>query len=488
MSVVRRNIAFLLLSQGATWGVSIVLLVVVPTKLGEADFGEISFAVVYGSFFELLVLFGAGEYITKSIARNEKSAGRYVVNTALMKFLEGIAVAAVALGIGILIGFDDQRMALITVYLTGMLINVVSGALNGGLTGLQRMGPPAFWNVIRAYLGAFIGLSVLFATGDIVLYALAVTVTNIVPLLGNAFALRRELAGARRSIDLAVWKEVQRGGWPFFVLSALTVLYSTIDIPMIEAFSGTETVGWYAVAYRWVSLPAFFAVAVATAAFPALSAEGLALGGRFASMANRSMHLIVFVATPAAVGIALIADDFIRLLYGQEFGDAVPLMRLLALHIPIVGLDVILGIVAVASDRQRKWVIFSVCAAIFNPIANLAMIPLTQQWFENGAIGAAFTTVLTEFILMFGGLSIRPDGVFDRTTRRTTLLIVLASALMVPAVLVVASGPLAVQIAVGAVTYLLLSWRFGTIPLHELTQLRRRSQAEPDEALSDATE
>lgn len=481
MSVVRRNVAYLLLSQGATWIVSILILVIVPGELGEAEFGQISFAFVYVSFFELVAIFGAGEYITKSIARNESTAGRYVWNTALLKLVVSILLAGVALGAGWILGFGDQRMALIAVYLLGMVINVVTSALLGGLTGLQRMGKPAFWNTVRAYVGALGGVAVLLVTGNVVLYALAFVLAGLIPLVGNSIALRHELAEVRHSIDFSVWKEVQRGGWPFFVLGALTVLYGTIDIPMIEAFTGSETVGWYTVAYRWVSMPAFFAVAIATAAFPALSAEGIELGDRFASMANRAMHVIVFFATPAAVGIALIADDFIRLLYGDEFGDSVPLMWLLALHIPVVGLDVILGTVAVAADRQRRWVIFSVAAALFNPLANLAMIPLTAEWFDNGAIGAAFTTVLTEFILMFGGLSIRPDGVFDRATRHTLGRVLLASALMVPAVLAVASRPLVVQVAIGGVVYLVASRLLGTIPLEELLRLRRRSAPEEPE-------
>ena len=480
MSVVRRNIAYLLLSQGATWVVSILLLVVVPGELGEADFGEVSFAFVYVSFFELIATFGAGEYLTKSIARNDQHVRRYVWNTALLKVAVSIALGAVALGLGVVLGFSDERMALVSVYILGMLINVVGNALVGGLTGLQRMGPLAFWNAVRAYVGAFGGVAVLLATGEVVLYALVFALAGLIPLVANAFELRHELRSAGRSVDLSVWKEVQRGGWPFFVLSALTVLYGTIDIPMIEWFTGSETVGAYTVAYRWVSMPAFFAVAIATAAFPALSAEGLVLGDRFSSMANRAMHLIVFFATPAAVGIALVADDFVRLLYGDEFGDSVPLIRLLALHIPIVGLDVILGTVAVASDRQRRWVVFSIMAALFNPLTNLFMIPLTDDWFGNGAIGAAFTTVLTEFILMFGGLSIRPEGVFDPRTRRVVVRVVLASVLMALPVLIVSSGPLALQIAIGAVAYLVFSRLLGTIPLDELLRLRRRS--EPDAA------
>ena len=71
-------------------------------------------------------------------------------------------------------------------------------------------------------------------------------------------------------------------------------------------------------------------------------------------------------------------------------------------------------------------------AAIFNPLLNLAAIPLTVQWFDNGAIGAATITVLTEVVMMIGAIYLRPAGVLDRPTARLLVRIVAASAAMVP--------------------------------------------------------
>src|SRR5262249_23045013 len=135
-------------------------------------------------------------------------------------------------------------------------------------------------------------------------------------------------------IDVKLWWSTLKGGFPFFILAALLVVYGTIDIPLLQAMTGSQEVGWYALAYRWVSVPAFFAAIVATAVFPALSAEGVHVTPAFVQLANRALRLAVFVATPAAIGIALIAEPFLTLLYHGEFQQAVPLLRILALHIP----------------------------------------------------------------------------------------------------------------------------------------------------------
>ena len=373
-----------------------------PRRTRDALYGELSFAYVYVALFGILATYGTSEFLTKTLARDTGSTGHYVYNTLVIKLIASLLVSGLAIGLGFVLRFDAQRMALVGVYCIGMVLTVLNNVLIGGLQALQRMGRPALWNAISLYVGAILGIILLFGGAGVVAYALAFNLALIIPVIGNAIGLRAELR-THREPDRRVWRHVVFGGFPFFVMSGLLAVYGSVDIPMIEAFDGTEAVGWYALAYRWVSMPAFFAAAVATAFFPALSAEGGKSRMRSSRWRTERCTSLLF-AVPAAIGIGLIATDFISLVYGSDFQQAAPLMQLLSLHIPIVGLDIVLGTVVVAADRQRQWVTFSAVAAMFNPLANLLAIPLAIEWFDNGAIGTAFTTVLTELILMTGAL------------------------------------------------------------------------------------
>jgi O-antigen/teichoic acid export membrane protein len=470
VNVIKRNLGWLLISQAATWGMSVLLLLVAPRKLGDHAFGQLSFAMVYVSFFELVALFGTGTFLMKEVARDASSMGRYVVNTVVMKLLLAGALISIALGLGMAFGFTRDMLLLITAYCIGMLFNALNNGLAGGLLGMERMGRPAMWDVARSYVGGVAGIVVLMTGGSLLTYALAFNLACAIPFVANGIHLWPELR-KHWTIDLGIWRAVMVGGIPFFVWSALLVVYGTIDIPLLEGFSGSETVGWYALAYRWVSMPVFFAASVATAFFPALSASGVKLTESFSRMANRALQIVVFVATPAAVGIAMTADTFLHLLYGTEFQQAVPLMRILALHIPIVGVDIILGSVVVAADRQRQWVLVGLAAAVFNPLVNLAAIPLTQNLFDNGAIGAAVVTVVTEAILLAGAIRLRPEGVLDRATTRSLGKMMLASLAMVPVVLALHPYAIGYQVAAGALTYALASFALGTISVHDVASL-----------------
>src|SRR5207302_1729836 len=82
--------------------------------------------------------------------------------------------------------------------------------------------------------------------------------------------------------------------------------------------------------------------------------------------------------------------------------------------------------------RHRLWVIVAVVAAVFNPLFNAMAMPVTERLFNNAAIGASVSTVLTEVVLMGGALILRPAGVFNRSTVGLLGRIVAASCCMLP--------------------------------------------------------
>ena len=481
MNQIKRNLTWLLISQSATFSVTVAALLIIPRLVGVETFGQLSFAIVFVSFIDLLVNMGSGTFLIKAIAREPAAAGRYVLNAIVLKQVSAAFLVTAGIGLAWALGFPQTTILLIATACVGLLINTVGFTIGAGLTALQQLASVARWNMLQGVVGGLSSLVILSTNGSIILATLALNLSFLIPIPANLRKLWPYIkADHRVTYRLAI--DIYKGGIPYFILSALLVVYGTIDIPILQAMTSSDEVGWYTLAYRWVGVPALFAVTVSTAFFPALSAEGRRLGPAFTQLANGALRLVVFVATPAAVGLALIAQPFIDLLYHGQFTEAVPLLRILALHIPIVGLDVILGTTVMAADRQRMWVRVSVAASMFNPLLNVFAIPWSQRLFGNGAIGAAIVTVLTELILMVGAIALRPAGVLDQPTLRALLRMLLASLTMVPIVLALGSAPLAVLVAAGATIYGLASFALRTISysdLHRWSGRTRRSTAVP---------
>ncbi len=460
---VTRNLVSLVTAQAATSVISILLLVLVPHYFNAQQYGVLQFSATFVGYFGLAALFGTSTFLIKTIARDPETLGFFVYNALVMKLALSAVLAGAAVGVIHVLGAPHDTVLVVEIYSASMIVSTLNDSLVAGLQGVQRMGGPAAAAVVQQYVMGAALVVVLVSRLGVIAYAIAAAAPILVSLVANGAQLRHELRGTF-NVDARAWRTIAVGGLPFLAWNAVLVIYGTIDIPILQALAGSTTVGWYALAYTWVSTPAGFSSLVVTAIFPSLAAEGTSISPAFTQMANRALRLVILVGAPIATGIALVAADAFKFLhYNPSFSHAVPLLQILSLHIPVVAMDIILGITLIASDRQKSWLLVGCIAACVNPLLNLFAIPVSIHQFHNGAVGAAIVTVVTEVLMMIGAIHLRPKGVLDRATVSYLLRCAGASLAMIPAVLVARHSPLFVKVGIGVVVYAAASFLLGTM-------------------------
>jgi O-antigen/teichoic acid export membrane protein len=474
VSFIKKNMFALLVSQAATWIISLIVLAVVPDYLGDDGFGKLTFATAYVAFFILAAELGTPTYMTKEVARDHSIVGSYVFNTFLLKIVWSVVLSIVAVALARLLGNTGDVLALIAIGCFGMLCTVLNDVLAAALAGMERMAKPAAFFTIQIYVGSIAGLIVLFLGGGLIMYSIVYALAGLIPVVANSVLLWPRVR-SHVHVDFKIWRIVAVGGLPLMVLVVFNRIYGTIDIPILNQIAGEDTVGWYGVAYRWASIPIFIATAVMTAFFPQFSAHGAAETAEFSRLVNRAIRLVTFVAIPSAVGIALVAGDLIALFYdGDTYDPSIVLIQILAIHIPIAAVDTILAMALIAADRQHRYMYVAGMAAVLNPIACVLAIHATMNAFDNGAIGAAIVTVGTEVFILAGALLLRPRGVMDKATVIAAARFAAAGGVIVPALLLADDLPLALKVVLGVVSYLAASVAFGAISVSDLQRAVRQ--------------
>ncbi len=367
---IQRNLFWLTGSQIATWSASLVLVVIVPRHLSAGDFGAYQFAIAFVGYFMLVGMLGTNTYVVKTVARDESALGPLMVNALVMKLALTAALSVLAIALAHILGYSGQTILLIEITCAAMIVHVLNDTLASGLQGVQRMNKFALWRVVQTYIGVALGLAVLVGQESVVAYAIVVGLSALIPLVANTIHVWPELRPCLR-VDFSVWRKLARGGAPFLLWSAIIVLYGTIDLPLLKAMAGDAAVGAYALAYLWISMPGSFSSLVTSATMPSLSANAVRESNtEFVRLANRAVCLVLVVALPASLGIALVASDVFALLHYQSgFEKAVPLIQILAFGMPLIGMTMVLGTALIASDRQKQWMIVGVGACRAQPIA-----------------------------------------------------------------------------------------------------------------------
>ena len=481
----KRNLVHLLTYQLMTWIVTFLFLIYAPRKLGTDAMGAYGYAVAYVGFFTLIAGLGTSTVLVRDVARDAGRLSPLVYNALLMKVVTGVAVPVVGVALAWAIGNRGDRLALIAIGFGGMVFVSLMEVATGALNGLEIISRPALLIVVQTYIASGGGVLAVLLGYGILVYGSIVTLAALVAMLASLVMLRPHVHRPFH-IDRGILRHLVRAGIPLMTLTVFNVVYGTIDVPILGAIASDTEVGWYTVAYRWVGIPIFISTAVMTSYFPRFAAHGSPMTPEYPRYVNQAIRIVMLGSVPCSIGLAMVADDLIRLIYQPDFYPSISLIQILSLHIPLAALDTVLATALIAANQQRRYLYVALGAAVLNPFACVALIHWAQGRYANAAIGAAIVTVATEAYILVGALRLKAPGVFDRAAIVETVRIIAAGLAMIPVLLLARSTPLVVQVLLGAATYPIALLLFRAVRLDEIHRLidssplgRRRNVPEP---------
>jgi O-antigen/teichoic acid export membrane protein len=448
---VARNASAVLSGQVLTWIASVLIVVTLPRYLGDSGYGRLVFAFSFTGMFGALALFGVPTLLTREIARDHERSGRLVFNALISR----VPVILLAVGLMILVvyvlGYPASTQHVVWVAAGWMGVSSMSSIASAGLQGVERMTLLSAVSIIERVLVAVVGLGALAFAGAglltwsvVVLAGATVTATFLLVHFWRTEGLPWEP-------DLTVCLRLLVGGAPFLGASIALIIYGGIDVTMLSLMTREEVVGWYGAAYRFIGIPGFVAGAITMALFPAIVGASRETS---TIMARRAFDVAVMVTLPVALLLVVSAGQLIELLrYPSGFQHSVILLRILAIHVPLVSISMVINTVLIARNRERAWLVLGLAAAVLNPTLNLAAIPWSAHLTGDGAIGAAIVTVITEVFIVGGSFVLVGTHTFDDSNLRIGARSATAGGLMVAAMLLVYPMVFFAVAGAGALTY-----------------------------------
>ncbi|MEE2677766.1 MAG: lipopolysaccharide biosynthesis protein [Myxococcota bacterium] len=282
----------------------------------------------------------------------------------------------------------------------------------------------------------------------------------------------RRVAGVREMVGF--------GGYltGFNVLNYFT---RNFDKVLLGRFWGAAELGLYTRSYMLMTLPIqLVSWPMARALRPALS-RLQDDEKRFADASVSALHLLTWASFPMAGGLAVLAEETISLVYGEQWLGAVPVYRVLCIAGLLQTLLNVSGTFFVARGKTReffRWGIFASTATV------VGFVPCI--WY--GGIGAAigYTVVVYATAPLLYGFIDRVIGIPLAAVWRTVVGPAVATGLMAALVwqlklqlpvdwgLLVRVG---VLVAAGVVTYLLLTPILAPAALREAKRAYRQARA-----------
>ena len=466
-------------TQLITWSFSWVLLILLPRYLGDEGFGRLFLALTYGMVLGMLLNMGINKYVAKRVgvlnpvdmddeeaARSREELEVIVGNVFSLKLVFCLVAYGLLAAVVMLLPYPAlTRQAILIICIASCISNLTLTA-GSVFQGLESLLAPNIALVAEKAVATVGCAALLFMGYDLIpvcfVYVAAAAVNCVISL----FLLSRRVS-FRLGWDVAAVKQILLGGVPFLIWIVCGEIYIRVDVLMLSFMTGEAVVGWYGAAFRIYATLLFVPHLLNTVVFPPLARMGADQNGSaaFSAATERLMNFLLFAAVPVGAGVVIVGRPLVELLYGAgPFVNSSPSLQIFGGCIVLVSINVVLGSVLIAKDKQRKWSYMAVCAAVFNPLMNLWMIPLAQNAWQNGGIGAAVATLLTELLMMAGALTLMPAGVFTTRNIVTAARAGLCAGAMIAVIMGVGFENVFLIVPVGAVVYGLLALAVRVLP------------------------
>jgi O-antigen/teichoic acid export membrane protein len=471
-----KNASVLMASQLFTWTLSLLLTVFVPRYLGAAASGEFAIAHSIWAVMSVLIGFGLDTLLVKEIARQPDRTPVLMGTAFLVRGgLLLVSCGLVALYIDVM-AYSPTTISMI--WIIGLSYCIAQGAniCQAALQGLEAMHYLSIASMVGKVATTVLGISVVMLGYSIyVLSATSVVSALISGILVTVFL--NKYYRPKFQFQIAPALNMLRAGFPYLLSGLGLVIYGRMDILIISSMLGTEQIGWYSAASEVFKASLFIPVVFTTALFPLLTRTYTNAPDTLPRMLRKSFDLMLVTSIPLGLGLFVVANPTVVLLFGPSFVQSGPVLALMGFVLIFTYQNVLISYFLISTDRQNSWTVVMIVAAVITIPLDLALVPWCQSTFGNGAIAGSLSFIITEFGMTAIGIWLLPKGSLGWSNVRTGIRIVLAGLIMFGATWWVRDMFIAIPVLIGAVTYIGMILILRVLPSEDFELLKQITQS-----------
>jgi O-antigen/teichoic acid export membrane protein len=462
----------------ATVAITVVVTPALVRLLGSEGYGEYAFAIAALGVVMLTANAGIYDGVRKFIAEDrDREAWEAHVFGFYARLAAAIATIAAALLAALSVSgvvrhlfgppFERYFLLIASLVVVRQFFQTTRGALMG--VGLER------------YSESFVvGRKVMFAVVGLSLAAIGWGVSGVLigHLIANALTCLGALVVLAGYVDLGAILRRVPSDFPrrqlatfnleSVVLISLTASLYHVDILLLQPLGGSQETGYYRAALLVAEFLWFVPFALQTVLLHSSSTLwSREEYDRISALAARATRYTLVLTVLLALGIAALADPFVRLYFGSEF--TVASTAILLLLPGALGFAVARPVFAIGqgSGRLRLLIAATGTAALLNLVLNLLLIPRYGMFGAAIATSVGYGSMLALHVAAARAIGFRPlSGA--QPLRFAAVVLIVAPVIFGLARLV--SGPLSLVVVppVGGMVYTAVILRTGVITVEEI--------------------
>lgn len=384
-----RNLFWSVMGKIITLAGNLLAGIIIARFLGAEKYGIMNYVISFVTLFQVIALFGLDNIEVREEAKKDKDPNVIIGTAFAIKMILAIITFFITVAVSFFIEDDINTTIYVAVYALSVIANTLT-VIRNRFTSLVQNEFVVKAEIIRTLIGIIIKIVLWQLNVHLIWFIAAMAFDFVLLGAGYIVAYKIKLGKIKEwKFDRQYAKFLIKEAFPLLLTSAAVFIYQRIDQVMIGNLVDKEAVGFFATATRFVEILMFIPAMLTHTITPILVETRKKNKKIYNQKAQTFMNITFWTSLGLATVLSLLAFWIVRYTYGENYLQAVPIMKVLAFKVPAFALSTTAGAMLVIEGLQ-KWAIIR---DLFGCVVCIALNWMLLEQF--GAIAAAAIAIVS---------------------------------------------------------------------------------------------
>lgn len=375
--------------------IAFVVSIFVVRYLGPKNFGLLSYAMsFYGLFYAISVL-GLEIITIRELVRNPDKRDDLLGSVFLLRMLGGVSTI-IFIALTLYFSGESTNISILILIVSSSAIFQSFSVVDYYFRAEVKVKYSVYAFLSAVLIVAAIKIMLIVYEAQLIYFAIAFSIEFLFAAAGFLIVYRfNKLRISRWKFNKEIAISLLKDSWPLILSGLVASVYMKIDQVMIKNILNSEEVGFYAAAVKLSEAWYFIPVALTNSLFPAIVNAKKVSKEFYNNRMQKLYDILAWMAIAIALPVSIFSNDIIKIIFGNEFISAAPVLAIYVWAGVAVFLSVVSGQYLVNENYTKVAFFRTFIGMIFNVILNIILIP------KYGIVGAAVATLISYSVVLF---------------------------------------------------------------------------------------
>ncbi len=391
--------------------IAFVVTIFIVRYLGPKDFGLLSYVISFYGLFSAISILGLESISVRELVKYPERRDSILGSVFLLRLVGGI-VTIILIALTLFLSGESTDISILILIVSTSAIFQSFSVIDYYFRAEVKAKYSVYVMTTSMLFISSLKILLIILEAPLIYFVIVFSVEFLIAAVGFLIVYKHN------NLKLSHWKfrketamNLLKDSWPLIFSGLVIAIYTKIDQVMIKNMLDSTELGYYVVAVRLSEAWYFIPLALTSSIFPAIVSAKKISEEFYNNRMQKLYDILAWMAIAIALPVSIFSFFIIKLLFGNNFLQAAPVLTIYIWASVAVFLGVASGQYLIIENFTKLSLGRSIIGMVVNVLLNLILIP------KYGIIGAAYATLVSYTLAVFS------IGIFPKAVNQLKLML-----------------------------------------------------------------